>query len=148
MRALTFIVLLLLSPTARADTDPRQAAAAAVAVLEDAEIRRASVTKWESYQKHFEDQCRFGPDMAVSLHGVSAVVGSLAHGHFNCSLRNLLARQKGCQCLDWTKECGCRGAPILDAKGCYDPAAVAARDLAWSTLTLQGINYELSLIHI
>ena len=38
MRALTFIVLLLLSPTARADTDPRQAAAAAVAVLEDAAV--------------------------------------------------------------------------------------------------------------
>ena len=39
MRALTFIVLLLLSPTARADTDPRQAAASAVAGLLRAELR-------------------------------------------------------------------------------------------------------------
>ena len=38
MRTLTFIVFLLLGLAARADTDPRQAASAAVAVLEDAAV--------------------------------------------------------------------------------------------------------------
>jgi septal ring factor EnvC (AmiA/AmiB activator) len=38
MRALTFIVFLLLGLASRADTDPRQAASAAVAVLEDAAV--------------------------------------------------------------------------------------------------------------
>ena len=38
MRALIYIVLLLLSPAAHADTDPRQAASAAVALLEDAAV--------------------------------------------------------------------------------------------------------------
>ena len=34
--------------------------------------------------------------------GIIAIVGSLSHGHLNCTFRNITAGLRGCECLELT----------------------------------------------
>ena len=50
------------------------------------------------FQLHFEKQIMFDPDMMKKLGNIAAVIGTIAHGHFNCTMRSMLGGQKGCEC--------------------------------------------------
>ena len=105
--------------------DPVEASSSAVAV--EAHTRKANPI-WGSFQSHFEKQVSGkDPDMAYSVNGVVAVIGTLSHGHNNCLSRNILAGMFGCDCGktsrgdgEGERECECPHNMILDEKGCYD----------------------------
>ena len=88
--------------------------------------------------------------MAKSGAGITAVLGSLSHGHFNCGCRNILCAKPGCLCVtrgggdstrdggDSDKQCSCKASPILDANGNYSMDKVKAHDptgIKWKVLT-------------
>ena len=92
--------------------------------------------------------------MAKSGAGITAVLGSLSHGHFNCGCRNILCAKPGCLCVtrgggdstrdggDSDKQCSCKASPILDANGNYSMDKVKAHDPTWHELCLTGIKWE------
>ena len=51
--------------------------------------------------------------------GIIAIVGSLSHGHLNCTSQNIMAGKRGCECLELTvgesitHEVRLQGSPYL-----------------------------------
>ena len=103
------------------------------------------------FQLRFEEQIKSDPDMAAKVANISATIGTLSHGHFNCTMRNQLVGKKGCECkftvVEGTsksnRECKCLNKPILDKDGCYSMELIRAHDLDWATLIEKGIGWEL-----
>ena len=129
---------------ARDGCDGLEANSSAVAVEDDP-------TK-PQFQLLFEEQIKSDPDMAVKIANIRATVGTLSHGHFNCTMRNQLAGKSGCECTSTVveegtsksnRECKCLNKPILDKDGCYSMELIKAHDLDWATLIEKGIKWEL-----
>jgi hypothetical protein len=49
----------------------------------------------KSFQTLFEEDIQADPDMVGQVHGINASAGSLAHGHLNCMMRNMVAGKSG-----------------------------------------------------
>ena len=128
--------------------DVNEANNSAVAV-EDQPQGGPRLVDWESFQSFFEKAVSNDVCMAKRGPGTSAVVGSLAHGHFNCSCRNILGGEFGCECrstrgeVDSDKQCRCKASPILEADGTYSMAKLQAHDLPWYNLCRIGLSWEL-----
>ena len=134
--------------------DPVEAASTAVAVEEKPQ-RRHPV--WGTFQSHFEGQVKGkDPDIAYSVNGVVAVIGTLSHSHNNCLSRNVLAGMVGCDCGKLSRrdggassrgdgecECDCPHKMILDENGCYDIERVRAHDASWVEHIERGVGWEL-----
>ena len=67
--------------------------------------------------------------------GIIAIVGSLSHGHLSCTMRNVTAGLRGCECFELTvvgkvshMKCTCKGRPILDECGNYSLDLLAGHD--------------------
>ena len=99
------------------------------------------------FQSHFEGQIKFDPDMMKKFGSISAVIGTLSHGHFNCVMRNMLGCQKGCECgstvVEAKRVCKCLNKPILDKHGRYSMELVKAHDKDWFALSEKGIEWEM-----
>ena len=51
------------------------------------------------YQSNFSIQLNGDPEIAeFGVGGLTAMFASLAHGHLNCTLRNVAAGKRGCEC--------------------------------------------------
>ena len=78
---------------AREGNDPMEAASSAVAV------EACAGAGCGTFQIKFEGQvAKKDPDMAAKINGITAVIGTLSHGHWNCLARNITAGKKGCAC--------------------------------------------------
>ena len=132
--------------------DPIEGSSNAVAVLEsETELeylvggaRSAIYPRLWSFQGNFERQIKADPDMAGKVNGINAIIGSLSHSHFNCTMRNMLAGKKGCGCAESAGvECKCRNRPIVSNDGTYCMKRVANHDGSWAELCLKGIPWEI-----
>ena len=101
---------------AREGHDPMEAASSAVAVEGHAGKTHAD---WGTFQSHFEGQvAKKDPDMAAKINGITAVIGTLSHGHWNCLARNITAGKKAARAA----------RAVVTAKG----AAIARSNLFWT----------------
>ena len=101
---------------AREGHDPMEAASSAVAVEGHAGKTHAD---WGTFQIHFEGQvAKKDPDMAAKVNGITAVIGTLSHGHWNCLARNITAGKKAARAT----------RAVVTAKG----AAIARSNLFWT----------------
>ena len=99
---------------AREGHDPMEAASSAVAV----ETRAGAGCG--SFQIKFEGQvAKKDPDMAAKINGITAVIGTLSHGHWNCLARNITAGKKAARAT----------RAVVTAKGA---AAIARPNLFWT----------------
>ena len=73
---------------------------------------------------------------------IPAVAGSLSHTHFNCTMRNILGRKKGCEC-PMQAPCNCNLRVICDEQGMFNLALVKAKDEEWGELCEKGITWEM-----
>ena len=48
-----------------------------------------------TFQHEFEKQTKFDPDMAAKHANITAAIGTLSHGHLNCTMRDQLVGKKG-----------------------------------------------------
>ena len=98
---------------AREGNDPMEAASSAVAV----EGRAGA--DCGTFQINFEGQvAKKDPDMAAKVNGITAVIGTLSHGHWNCLARNITAGKKAARAT----------RAVVTAKG----AAIARSNLFWT----------------
>ena len=81
---------------------------------------------------------------------INALIRTLSHGHFNCTLRNMQAGMRGCECIiglstvvESQHVCRCKNKPILDEKGCYSLDLVSEHDAAWCSIIEKGIAWEM-----
>ena len=82
--------------------------------------------------------------MATSSPGFpKAGFGSWPHGHLNCSSRNALCGEKGCECQSGTSPCTCAIRPILDSTGNYDMKKIQEHDPPWYELIMGGLTWEI-----
>ncbi len=82
--------------------------------------------------------------MAPKVQGLNAIAGSLAHGHFNCLMRNILDGRRGCECdLSVVTECKCKASRILKHNGKYDMEELKKHDKPWFDLATAGIPWEM-----
>ena len=57
----------------------------------------------KEYQPSFSMKLKADPEIAeLGVGGMIAMAASLAHGHLNCSLRNVVAGKRGCECIELT----------------------------------------------
>ena len=124
--------------------DPIEGCGNAVAVLESESSGSgtAKTPRLWSFQSHFEKQIEADPDMAGKVNGITAMLGSLSHSHFNCTMRNMLAGKRGCECAEGTVECKCRNRPIVGNDGTYCMERITRHDGSWAELCLKGIPWE------
>ena len=102
---------------AREGNDPMEAASSAVAVEGHAGKTAAD---WGDFQIHFEGQvAKKDHAMAARVNGISAVIGTLSHGHWNCLARNITAGKKAARAT----------RAVVTAKGA---AAIARSNLFWT----------------
>ena len=80
--------------------------------------------------------------MAKAPLDIPAVAGSLSHSHFNCAMRNIVGRKKGCEC-PMQETCKCNLRVICDDKGMFNLALVKAKDEEWGELCEKGITWEM-----
>ena len=134
---------------ARDGFDPIEANANAVAV-EDNPTNML-------FQIKFEAKIKSDPDMAAKVSNVGAVIGTLSHGHLNCTMRNMTSGKKGCECKSTVVEnpkasqssvepgwqCKCLNKKLLDKYGNYSMAMVRAHDAEWADLIERGIVWEM-----
>ena len=92
-----------------------------------------------TFQEHFNDQVKHDPDMATNINGITAVVGTLSHSHFNCVSRNILAGMSGCRC--GKTPCACRTSGFLN-KGNYSIELLRSKDEQWAHLVDTGLPWE------
>ena len=102
--------------------------------------------RWRSFQEDYEKGIANDASMAKRGTGITAVLGSLSHGHFNCGCRNIICGKPGCECPtrgdgDSDKQCRCKASPILDADGNYSMDKLEAHDSSWHELCLIGIKW-------
>ena len=99
---------------ARDGHDPMEAASSAVAV------EACAGAGCGSFQIKFEGQvAKKDPDMAAKINGITAVIGTLSHGHWNCLARNITAGKKAARAT----------RAVVTAKGA---AAIARSNLFWT----------------
>ena len=103
--------------------------------------------RWRSFQADYEKGIANDASMAKRGTGITAVLGSLSHGHFNCGCRNIICGMPGCECPthgdgDARAECKCKPSPILNADGNYSMAKLEKYDKSWHELCLTGIRWE------
>ena len=123
--------------------DPYEGSSNAVGVWENNDFRSCLETlRWKTFQLNFERQVDQDKHMAKKVHGVPAVVGSLSHSHFLCTLRNIAGGMNGCECSGKQK-CTCKSRPILDEDGRYSMSKLKEHDETWHDLVGSGITYEL-----
>ena len=127
--------------------DPIEANSNAVAVEQNPNIRSD-----ESFQALFEKKIIVDPDMTPKIMNINAVIGTLAHSHLNCTMRNMSAGTRGCECApavagEEKKPCCCNNKPILDEHGCYSLELVKECDGDWWSLIQEGIAWE-TLTHV
>ena len=96
------------------------------------------------FQASFEKVSGNDASMAKRGTGITAVLGSLYHCHFNCGCRNIICGMPGCECPtrgdgDARAECKCKASSILDADGNYSMAKLQMHDRSWHELCLTGI---------
>ena len=48
-------------------------------------------------QQLFQQAIKSDPNMAVNISSIEALIGTLSHGHFNCTMRNMLGGKPGCE---------------------------------------------------
>ena len=103
-----------------------------------------------TYQVVFAEKITVDPDMAVhSCLGEPARFGSLSHSHLNCSFRNILGKQKGCECSEprgggaERAKCECKVSALLDDQGKYDLEKVRAHDDEWGRQCEGGLEWEI-----
>ena len=97
------------------------------------------------FQLHFEEQIKFDPNMTKKLGNISVAIGTLSHGHFNCTMRNMLGGQKGCECGSTVVEgtakekpqCKCLCKATLDMEGRFS-----------MDMILTGLMYERRAFHL
>ena len=124
--------------------DPIEANANAVAVEANPNARVGA-----TFQAFFEKQIVADPDMAAKVMNITALIGTLSHGHLNCSLRNIQGGMRGCECPSTVVEtqgqtaCRCKNKPILGEKGCYSLDLVREHDAAWADIIQGGISWEM-----
>ena len=102
--------------------------------------------RWQSFQKHYEDGIAADTGMVKHGQGMTAVAGSLSHGHFNCGCRNIMSGMHGCECQEGPRgdgKCDCLASPILDAAGKYSLSQLEKYDTAWFDLCSHGIKWEM-----
>ena len=80
--------------------------------------------------------------MAKKPLDIPAVAGSLSHSNFNCAMRNILGRKKGCEC-PMQETCKCNLRVICDDQGMLSLALVKAKDEEWHALCEKGITWEM-----
>ena len=80
--------------------------------------------------------------MAKAPLDIPAVAGSLSHSHFNCVMRNIVGRKKGCEC-PMQETCKCNLRVICDDQGMFNLALVKAKDEEWGDLCEKGITWEM-----
>ena len=126
--------------------DPLDAKSSAVAV-EEFPASEQKKPDWASLQNHFQSQVKGkDPHMACCQDGMSALIGSLSHSHWNCLSRNIGAGMYGCECKsrgDGGGGCNCKVASFLDAKGHYSLDLLKTIDAAWAELVEVGQPWEL-----
>ena len=112
--------------------DTLEASSNAVAVIDNPDTL--------TFQQLFQQAIKSDPDMAVKISNIEALIGTLSHGHFNCTMRNMLGGNPGCECVSTVveegtqKECKCQNKPMLDEHGCYSMDLVRAHDQDWCAL--------------
>ena len=94
---------------------------------------------WLSFQADYEKRIANDASMVKRGPGITAILGSLSHGHFNCGCRNIICGMPGCECLprgdgDARAECKRNASPILDADGNYSMAMLQMHDRSWHEL--------------
>ena len=125
--------------------DPIEAGGNAVAVEQDPSLG-AKNSRWRSFQEQFEEQIKSDPDMADKIMGISALIGSLSHGHLNCVLRNMVDGKNGCECaadIRGSGECKCPNSPIVNQDGYYCIERLRVHDTEWANLCEKGISWEM-----
>ena len=80
--------------------------------------------------------------MAKKPLDIPAVAGSLSHSNFNCTMRNILGRKKGCEC-PMQETCKCNLRVICDDQGMFNLALVKAKDEELGDLCEKGITWEM-----
>ena len=119
------------------DTFEATSGAVAVAERKPEDEKPGDPWLWSSLQKNDEKQIQADPDMAVKINSISACAASLAHSHFNCVMRNVLAAKLGCECQAtlW-KDCKCLTKPLFNenGNGCYSFNKMEQHDRDWSQL--------------
>ena len=125
---------------AREGNDPMEAASSAVAV----EGHAGKTAADGDFQSHFEGQvAKKDPDMAAKINGITAVIGTLSHGHWNCLARNITAGKQGCACDksrgDGEGGCDCKVKPFLDEQGHYSLDLLRTFDASWADQVDKGL---------
>ena len=122
--------------------DPAEAQGSAVAV--------ESLKGKKSFQCNWTEKVQGrDPDMAYQINGITAVIGTLSHSHYNCLSRNIIQGVKGCLCNknrgDGREEgeCTCSVRPFLDEKSNYSIELLRSWDVGWATFVDPGIGWEL-----
>ncbi len=77
--------------------------------------------------------------MAEAPLEVPAVAGSLSHSHFNCGMRNIVGRKRGCEC-PIEETCKCNLRVICDDQGMFNLALVKAKDEEWVTCAKRALH--------
>ena len=103
---------------------------------------KAGHPKWSSFQSAYESAIAGDPDMAKAPLDIPAVAGSLSHSNFNCTMRNILGRKKGCEC-PMQETCKCNLRVICDDQGMFNLALVKAKHEEWGDLCEKGITWEM-----
>ena len=89
--------------------DPMEANCNAVAVEDKPAVAGGGSGRY--FQGEFAKKAKPDPDMAEQCSGMVATVGSLAHSHLNCGMRNILCSKKGCECDENNTQCECGVQP-------------------------------------
>ena len=59
-----------------------------------------------TFQQLFQQAIKSGPDMAAKISNIGVLVGTLSHGHLNCTMRNMSGGNPGCECVSTVVEEG------------------------------------------
>ena len=102
------------------------------------------------YQSNFSTKLNGDPEIAeFGVGGLKATFASCGHGHLNCSLRNVAAGKRGCECFELTvvgktkkMRCACANGPIVDEDGNYSMELLLGHDSEWHQDCLIGIQWE------
>ena len=92
----------LVATIAKEACDVAEAHSSAVAVEEQPEevqLVAQHIMPWKTFQAFYEKGVASDGSMAKCGGGMTAVLGSLSHSHFNCGCRNILCGKPGCVCV-------------------------------------------------
>jgi len=90
-----------------------------------------------SFQDDFAQKMKTDPDMLERGEGIKAIAASLSHSHLNCSMRNIIGGNKGCECPLESTKCECASCPY------YSMAKLKYYDDAWAKDCHSGLEWEM-----